>query len=846
MRQRIFLAAVLVLAVGIASAVAFALAASEERAPESLLPGDSAVYFGWDGTEKHKAEWEKTACYESLDKTHFLSTLADLAVTFIPADAPIKAKDVRKLLDCVARKGVSVCVAFPKDRTVPQVVVVLHQAAALEAGFDTVIPQIAGDSIKFESSVLRGRRVMRGLMEPSRSSGDGAAAPHRAELAWWAEGGHLVFVFGEGAVEAMLDVADGKAPALPSTANWRKYRGESAEGQTIAAAWVDVAAVRARYDDVELQPQKGAEPRFMLRQLIAIVGGDHLGCLSWRCALKDRAIVSEGTFEAPAPRTGLMALANQAPISLVDLPLLPKENTSFVVASFNWSKAYDVLLDLAHRIETASEPKGSAKVDETMKKAPEFFGFNPKTDLLDALGHVVCIYGEPAAGIPGGLGVGIAISVEKPDVLHKTLKIALEKLRAAIPNSFTVAEAERSGRPVWVFDIAGLPIHPAAALDKHWLFVGLTPQAIGSTLLRVDGKLDHWKPSATEQAALDTVPKQFVALSLSDPRPLYSTVVNFLPLALAGLNQATAAPGNQQAGNQRAAGKRMALLADIPPAEVITKPMFPNVVAITVDAKGIQLQGRESAPGLASNVFVTGSAAAAVLLPAVQAAREAARRTQSRNNLKQIGLALHNYHDVNRSFPAGTHFNEAFKTEQRMSWQVDILPYLEQSAAYNQIDFKKSWDDPANRKPLSIQIPAFMNPSVGEQDRKGYPVAEYVGMAGLGVEGPKLPVTSKRAGVFAYNRVTRIEDITDGTSTTIMTGEVNKDLGAWGAGGRSTIRSLTTKPYINGPDGFGGEHPGSWVIGMADGSVHGISTSIDPIVLERLMTIAGGEPISEK
>jgi hypothetical protein len=840
-RQRVFLAAVLVLGVGIASAVAFALAAPEERTPESLLPGDSAVYFGFDGTEKHKADWEKTAFYESLDKTHFLSTVADLALSFIPADAPVKAADVRKLLDSVARKGVSVSVAFPKDRTVPRVVLVLHQAAALEAGFDQVIPQLAGNSIKFESSVIRGRHVMRGILSASRASGDGAAAAPSAELAWWVDGGHLVFVVGEGAVEAALDVADGKAPALPSTANWRKYHGESADAHAVATAWGDVAALRARYGDFELQPKKDTQPSFTVRQLIDLLGGEHVGCISWHCAMKDRAIVSEGTIEAPSPRSGILALADQAPITLADAPPLPKENSGFAVVSLNWSKAYAIALDTAHKIADSVEQNGSAKVDEVMQRVPAVLGFDLKKDLFDALGHVVCIYGDAAAGIPGGFGFGIAISVEKPDVLQKTLKTGLERLQNAIQNGLTVAEEERSGRPVWVFDIANLPIHPAAALDKHWLFIGLTPQAIESSLLRLDGKLDRWKPSEVEQVALDSVPKEFVALSLADPRPLYSTMINFLPIVMTGINQAAAGPGNQP---DRAAGKRLALLADMPPAEVVTKPMFPNVTALTVDAKGIRLQTRESAPGLTTGAFVSGPVAIALLLPAVQAAREAARRSQSRNNLKQMAIALHNYHDVHRSFPAGTHPNAALKPDKRLSWEADTLPFLEEETTYKKIDFTKSWDDAANRQALTTEIGTFLNPSLSDRKRDGFPVTAYVGMAGVGVDGPTLPVTSPKAGVFAYDRVTRIRDITDGTSNTIMTAECSKDLGPWGAGGRATIRALTKQPYIEGPDGLGGQHPNGCLFGMADGSVQFVNKDIDPKVLEALMTIAGGETVN--
>jgi hypothetical protein len=158
-------------------------------------------------------------------------------------------------------------------------------------------------------------------------------------------------------------------------------------------------------------------------------------------------------------------------------------------------------------------------------------------------------------------------------------------------------------------------------------------------------------------------------------------------------------------------------------------------------------------------------------------------------------------------------------------------------------DLKKGWDDPANRKAAELPLALFLNPSAGEQKVNGLPVTEYVGLAGVGADGPTLPVTSPRAGVFAYDRVTRLEDIKDGTSNTIMISECNKDLGSWAAGGRATIRALTKKPYIDGPDGLGG-HPEGMQVGLADGSVRFISKSIDPTVLEALTTINGGEAIT--
>jgi hypothetical protein len=851
-RQRVLLAAVLILGVGIASAVAFALAAAEERAPESLLPADSVVYFGWDGTEKHKAAWEKTACYEALDKTHLVKTLADFALSYIPADSPVPQEAVRQLFEGIARQGISVSATFPKEQTYPRVIVVLHHAAGLESGFNSSISKVfeAQKLIKFETSTIRGRRVTRGILPSYTETGQSAGALSGStgvvvspgpELAWWADGGHLVLVFGEGAVEAALDVADGKSPPIIQSANWRKYREESSDFQAIAAAWCNVAALHARYGDYVMQEKTDRAPKFTVGELIDILGGERLVSVGMRCGLKDRAIVTDCVIDAPSPRTGILALADQSPITLAALPPLPKNTTGFGLASFNWSKAYDTILNIARNIADKANNNGSQQVDAVMQRAPEILGFDPKRELVDTLGHVACIYGDTAAGIPGGFGFTIALSVEKPDVLQKTLKTGFEKLQTVFPNGFNVAEEERSGRPVWVADMGGLPIHPAAALDKKWLWIGLTPQSIESALLRVDGKLEQWKPSEAEQAALDSVPKEFVGLSLTDPRPLYTAVVSYLPMVAGFINNA-AEQGSGKARGQQSGG-RMALLADIPPAEVITRPMFPNVTAVTVDAKGVRLQSRESAPGVSAGAFVGAPVMVALLLPAVQASREAARRTESKNHIKQLLLAMHNYHDVYKSFPQGTHPNPDLKPDKRLSWLTDLLPFLEYKPIYDLIDFKKAWDDPANRK-VATELPLalFINPSVGPQKANGFPVTEYVGMAGVGADGPILPVTSPRAGVFAYDRVTRLDDIKDGTSNTIAISECNKDLGPWAAGGRATIRSLTKQPYIDGPDGLGG-HPEGCLVGFADGSARFISKQIDAKTLEALMTINGREPI---
>jgi len=334
---------------------------------------------------------------------------------------------------------------------------------------------------------------------------------------------------------------------------------------------------------------------------------------------------------------------------------------------------------------------------------------------------VHCLYNDSAAAIRAGLGFGLVIQIKDADKLKKTLAAAFDRLQANFPNGFAVTTEERQGRPVWLLTLGAAPIHPAIAVDKKWLVVGLSPQSIESSLLRFDGKLEAWKPSPEEQTALDAVPKKFQMLCLSDPRPTYSSIVTFLPLILSAVDQAI--PQNQpQGGPARRSGRRMALLSELPPADVLTRSMFPNAYAWTVDDHGLEAKSRESAPTIVGPTGVAvGAIGVALLLPAVQAAREAARRTQSRNNMKQIMLALYNYLDAKGAFPSGTHPNKELKPPKRLSWMADVLPYLELANVHKQIDFSKAWDDPANRKAIDTRIETFLNPSADQTAQTVFP-----------------------------------------------------------------------------------------------------------------------------
>jgi prepilin-type N-terminal cleavage/methylation domain-containing protein/prepilin-type processing-associated H-X9-DG protein len=168
----------------------------------------------------------------------------------------------------------------------------------------------------------------------------------------------------------------------------------------------------------------------------------------------------------------------------------------------------------------------------------------------------------------------------------------------------------------------------------------------------------------------------------------------------------------------------------------------------------------------------------ALLLPAVQQAREAARRTSCRNNLRQFAIAFHNYHDTHQCFPPGYVFKPGPQGNAAgAGWGAMLLLFLEQSTTYNQLNFSEPVYAPVNALTRVIHLPVFLCPSdtvsaTGFVEMGGtaerYAMASYVASFGP----PDLDDTQEqRDGLFSRNSKTRIADITDGTSSTLMLGE---------------------------------------------------------------------------
>ncbi|MCC7418866.1 MAG: DUF1559 domain-containing protein [Planctomycetaceae bacterium] len=173
----------------------------------------------------------------------------------------------------------------------------------------------------------------------------------------------------------------------------------------------------------------------------------------------------------------------------------------------------------------------------------------------------------------------------------------------------------------------------------------------------------------------------------------------------------------------------------------------------------------------------------ALLLPAVQQAREAARRTQCKNNLKQLGIALHNYHDSHKAMPPGAIQWFSGNAQNEATWVSMILPYIDQAPLYNRANFSSCFgctSGPGNPsyEITTVAIPGMTCPSDVEVELalNAYRRGNYAANSGVGplhsVETPK--EAGRVNGPFTMNSKTRMSDFLDGTSNTILVSELLK------------------------------------------------------------------------
>ncbi len=226
----------------------------------------------------------------------------------------------------------------------------------------------------------------------------------------------------------------------------------------------------------------------------------------------------------------------------------------------------------------------------------------------------------------------------------------------------------------------------------------------------------------------------------------------------------------------------------------------------------------------ADTSFATTGVLVGLLLPAVQASREAARRMSSSNNLKQIGLAMHNYHATYNHFPPAA--ITSANGEPLLSWRVALLPFMEEMELYNQFRLDEPWNSEHNIKLMDKMPRVFSDSSLAVPPG----IADGLTNYHLAI-GDKLLINPTGKSRFAQ--------VTDGTSNTIMSI----------AGNEETLRPWTSPDYLE----ISLDDPLAYVVrtrgfevGFADGSVVRMTPEIDAQTFKAMLTRGGGEVVNRR
>ena len=395
------------------------------------------------------------------------------------------------------------------------------------------------------------------------------------------------------------------------------------------------------------------------------------------------------------------------------------------------------------------------RIDEALKA---FFGVSPHDEFFAYLGHRFTIYNVAtrinapshvleslALGLFRAPKMALVAEVKHRDLLAKSLEKMIEQANEALRAHAETAERpharrnstaeERRNRLHHVICRLGSPDRKRIAAHlAPWPEVtrsGIDARAgarardlaenPGAAVLpageplrtRLDGLPDNLIMLSVADTAHSVYPELIVGLPGFAESIVKSRRFTVLPI-FHGRKHRSTRPFCQSAAPIEPPAARSAPVFD---AELVPDPddlrpfLFPSVHALVVDDAGIRFISREAIPTLNPSTAVP--IALAALVPSLQSAQAARGRAQSTNNLKQIGLALHNFHSANDHFPADIRGKDG---KPLLSWRVSILPFIEQQALFQEFHQDEPWDSPHN-KALIARMPATFSVPDGSASR---------------------------------------------------------------------------------------------------------------------------------
>lgn len=550
--------------------------------------------------------------------------------------------------------------------------------------------------------------------------------------------------------------------------------------------------------------------------------------------LHEEVFVSRLFIETGAEKKGLFSIGKGKPLTAADFNSAPADALAASVFRVDGKQVLDEVLARAGEIDPVVPRMIRGNLD-SVKDALEV---DIEKDILEGLGDVWTVYNPQSMFSGQVMSVTIRDHARVKDAMKKLMEAGMGALGDSGPKIVSIKVA---GEDVTViipppgggqeFGMVFPSIPIALCLTEKNLVFGILPAVKNHlTVMTPGAKTLATNPEIKAMLAGDSPP---VGVTYLDTPALYSTA--FPALQIGGLYATRGieflmALGSSFSEDPDAKPPELGIdISLLPSGKSVLKHLRPDVVAVVAHENGIEVQNRKVIPG--SGAFVM----AAIMGSVVGAEGESAvgdvadmltgaimpgvrNNSMSTNNLKQIGLAMHNFHDTRSHFPQAATVDDEGKS--MLSWRVQILPYLEYANLYDQFHHDEPWDSEHNKALIDKMPEVYRGP--GSKAKAGHTVYQVIDAKGSVFEG-----SEKRS----------FRDITDGSSNTFMAIETTDEKAV-----------IWTKPDDLKPDGMkpisGLKIRGDGFLALfCDGSVRKLSEKLPADLFQKFIVRDDGEAI---
>lgn len=631
-------------------------------------------------------------------------------------------------------------------------------------------------------------------------------------VTWGFGGAYFVVTVGNDATERLLDRLGGKSAKAPA---WKAKLEERMPRERLATlTYVDARAAMKIVQDL---PKLGgpAIPEGVL-EATGLSKLETIGAVTGLTAEGFAASLWLGIDGEP---TGIFAVSEEG-VGGTALRTVPRDAIMAQLLKLDLARAVASAFDLFERVN----PSTAVEARQGLERLGGSIGMNVVKEILEPIGSDWSFFIVPG----GGFIPAMALQVSLDD------RAAFEKAHDRL---LGMAVAEAGERAVTVRKInyhghtihclkAGvetpLPATPSWCLAKDRLVVTASPQLMKTLLARGAG-----------DEGLDSVPELKRATASGG-----ESMIGYLePSALMSTLFSVYEMGSPLVESGLARQRITVRMPELPAAAAVMPHVRPSVTVVRrVKGTGggilfdststVPLGPLSSGGGLVGGAPMSAPVLVGLLLPAVQSARQAARRTQAMNNARQIVLAILVHESVKRRLPAPAICDKEGKP--LLSWRVAMLPYLEEQGLYNQFRLNEPWDSEHNKKLVPLMPPVFQDPGLPEQAGGGLTTFQVL-------RGEKSAFPKDAEGL-------QLGAISDGTSKTIAVVEVSGERAVpWTK--PEDLAFDPDKPF----DGLGTDRrPGGlFIAAFLDGHVETLSPDVPPEVLKAMVTRAADDRVPE-